>query len=274
MLLRDGDLAVGEFVCPPGDWRWDGENDIGDDFHLVFPWMPVHIARASLPGMVATPNHAVLYPPGLRFRRRNLTGQGDHCLFAVLSPTMCSRLGLADQPEHLFDPVLAPTVWLGQRLLAEYLSRPGHDAEVAGQIARMVIVAAVANRPASSGHAARGAVDQAMELMAASPGRLLPLAQIARGAHYSRFHLLRAFHDRTGYTLHQYHLQLRLRRSVDLVIAGAPLADIAHSFGFQGHSHFTARFHRAFGETPSALRTAVDAGDTVPELIGRLLTAA
>jgi AraC-like DNA-binding protein len=274
MLLRDGDLAVGEFVCPPGDWRWDGENDIGDGFHLVFPWMPVHIARASLPGMVATPNHAVLYPPGLRFRRRNLTGQGDHCLFAVLSPAMCGRLGLPDQPEHLFDPVLAPTVWLGQRLLAEYLARPGHGAEVAGQIARMVIVAALANRPARSCQAARGAVEQAMELMATSPGRLLPLAQIARGAHYSRFHLLRAFHDRTGYTLHQYHLQLRLRRSVDLVLAGAPLADIAHSFGFQGHSHFTARFHRAFGETPSALRTAVDAGDSVPELIGRLLTAA
>ena len=187
---------------------------------------------------------------------------------------MCSRLGLADQPERLFDPVLAPTVWLGQRLLAEYLSRPGHDAEVAGQIARMVIVAAVANRPASSGHAARGAVEQAMELMAASPGRLLPLAQIARGAHYSRFHLLRAFHDRTGYTLHQYHLQLRLRRSVDLVLAGAPLADIAHGFGFQGHSHFTARFHRAFGETPSACAPPLTPAIPCPELIGRLLTAA
>src|SRR5437764_15116018 len=112
-----------------------------------------------------------------------------------------------------------------------------------------------------------------MVLLVRSTNDLLPLDRIAREAHYSRFHLLRAFHARTGYTLHQYHLQLRLRRSVDLVLAGAPLADIAHSFGFQGHSHFTARFHRAFGATPSTLRAAVDAGDPVPELIGRLLTA-
>jgi transcriptional regulator GlxA family with amidase domain len=173
---------------------------------------------------------------------------------------------------RLADPVLTPAVWLGQRLLAEYLALPGHDPAAASAIARMAVAAALQRIPAANGYAGGGAVEQTKELMATSPERLVPLSQAAAAAHYSRYHLLRAFHARTGYTVHQYHLQLRLRRSVDMLLSGVPLADIAHSFGFQGHSHFTARFHRAFGETPSAVRGSASDGDALPELIERLLT--
>ena len=76
VLLAREDLTLGEFVCPPGDARWRTENDIGGGYHVVFPWTPVHIARRSMPAMVATPNHAVLYSPGLRFHRRHLTTVG------------------------------------------------------------------------------------------------------------------------------------------------------------------------------------------------------
>ena len=55
------------------------------------------------------------------------------------------------------------------------------------------------------------------------------------------------------------------------MLAGVPLADIALALGFQGHSHFTARFRRAFGETPSAVRAAAADATAAPDLIGRLL---
>jgi AraC family transcriptional regulator len=270
-LLQTDDLVIGEFVCPPGDRRWRSENDIGDGFHVVFPWTPVHIARRSMPGLVATPNHAVLYPPRLRFHRRHLTSEGDHCLFAILAPSTCHRLGLCE--DRLSDPVLTPAVWLAQRLLATYLARPDHDPGVAGELARALVAATLGPAPTGAGCAGGGAVEQTKELMATSSGSLVPLERIASEAHYSRFHLLRAFHARTGYTLHQYHLHLRLRRSVDPMLAGVPLADIALGLGFQGHSHFTARFRRAFGETPSAVRSAVADGEAVPELIRRMLAA-
>src|SRR3954467_3314314 len=132
MLLTGGEAPVGEFVCPPADARWRRENDIGDGFHVVFPWIPVHIARRAMPALVATPNHAVLYPPGLRFHRRHLTSEGDHCLFVVLGPGMCEQFGLDTNPPG--DPALAPAVWLAQRLLAAYLCRPGHDADLAQRL--------------------------------------------------------------------------------------------------------------------------------------------
>jgi AraC family transcriptional regulator len=271
ILLTGGEVAVGEFTCPPADGRWERENDIGEGFHVVFPWIPVHIARRSMPALVATPNHAVLYPPGLRFRRRYLTSEGDHCLFVVLGPGMCEQLGLqTDQPG---DPALMPTVWLAQRLLAAYLRRPGHDPDLAERLVRGLVEAALRPVPTAASGAAGAAVERTKELMACSTGRLVPLERVAREAHYSRFHLLRAFHARTGYTLHQYHLHLRLRRSLGPLLEGTPVAEIALELGFQGHSHFTARFRRAFGETPSAVRAMAADEAALPDLVRRLLAA-
>ncbi|HXD70745.1 MAG TPA: AraC family transcriptional regulator [Gaiellales bacterium] len=270
-LLATDEVTVGEFVCPPGDGRWACENDIGEGFHVVFPWTPVHIARRAMPELVATPNHAVLYPPRLRFHRRHLTSEGDHCLFVVLGAAMCEQLGL--RPGRAGDPALPPTVWLAQRLLAAYLCRPASDAAVAGRLARDLVVTTLRPSPAAASGAGGSAVEHTKELMARSPGRLLPLERIARDAHYSRFHLLRAFHARTGYTMHQYHLHLRLRRSLGPLLAGAPVADIALELGFQGHSHFTARFRRAFGATPSAVRAIASDQAALPGLVERLLAA-
>jgi len=270
-LLTTDDVTVGEFVCPPADSRWACENDIGEGFHVVFPWTPVHIARRAMPELVATPNHAVLYPPRLRFHRRHLTSEGDHCLFVVLGAAMCEGLGL--RPGRTGDPALPPTVWLAQRLLAAYLCRPEYDAALAERLARDLVVTALRPLPASATRAGGSAVEHTKELMARSPGRLLPLERIAREAHYSRFHLLRAFHARTGYTMHQYHLHLRLRRSLGPLLAGAPVADIALELGFQGHSHFTSRFRRAFGQTPSAVRAIAAGHAGLPDLVGHLLAA-
>jgi AraC-like DNA-binding protein len=271
MLLSGGDVAVGEFVCPPADGRWRRENDIGEGFHVVFPWIPVHIAREEMPALVATPNHAVLYPPRLRFHRRHLTNEGDHCLFVVLGPGMCEQLGLGSAPPG--DPALTPTVWLAQRLLAAYLCRPGHDPDLAERLVRDLVAAALRPAPPSASGAGGSAVERTKELMACSTGRLVPLERVAREAHYSRFHLLRAFHARTGYTLHQYHLHLRLRRSLGPLLGGTPVAEIALELGFQGHSHFTARFRRAFGETPSVVRAIAADQAALPGLVGRLLAA-
>jgi AraC family transcriptional regulator len=271
ILLAANEVVVGEFVCPPADGRWRRENDIGDGFHVVFPWTPVHIARRAMPALVATPNHAVLYPPRLRFHRRYLTSEGDHCLFIVLGPEMREWLGLDTHPPG--DPALTPAVWLAQRLLAAYLCRPGYDPDLAERLTRDLVVAALRPMPNAASNAGGSAVEHTKELMASSTGRLVPLERIAREAHYSRFHLLRAFHARTGYTLHQYHLHLRLRRSLGPLLAGTPLAEVALDLGFQGHSHYTARFRRAFGETPSAVRAVAADQAALPALVGRLLAA-
>jgi AraC-like DNA-binding protein len=69
------------------------------------------------------------------------------------------------------------------------------------------------------------------------------------------FHLARTFKARTGFSLHGYRNQLRLRAALErLRDPKAALIDIALDLGFSSHSHFTETFRRNFGKTPSAVR--------------------
>ena len=100
------------------------------------------------------------------------------------------------------------------------------------------------------------AVDRVLELMHASFREPLSLEEIARHAGYSPFHLSRVFRERTGVPLHQYLTRLRLCACYEVVMDGEPdLTRVALAHGFSSHSHFSSAFHRAFGATPSAVRS-------------------
>ena len=72
------------------------------------------------------------------------------------------------------------------------------------------------------------------------------------------FHLARVFKARTGFSLHAYRNQLRLRAALErLAEPGVDLIDIALDLGFSSHSHFTETFRRSFGKTPSAVRQEI-----------------
>src|SRR3546814_16417163 len=51
-----------------------------------------------------------------------------------------------------------------------------------------------------------------------------------------------------------YRLHLAARR---ILTTGAPVSDIDYGLGFASPSHFTARFHERFGETPRDYRQSV-----------------
>ena len=74
------------------------------------------------------------------------------------------------------------------------------------------------------------------------------------------FHLSRVFRDRTGYTLHRYLLELRLREALNrLEDTGSDLTVLALDLGFCSHSHFTDSFGQTFGVPPSEFRKRADA---------------
>jgi AraC-like DNA-binding protein len=86
----------------------------------------------------------------------------------------------------------------------------------------------------------------------------LSLSEVAREVESSVFHLARVFKTRTGFSLHAYRNQLRLRAALErLAEPGVDLIDIALDLGFSSHSHFTETFRRSFGKTPSAVRASL-----------------
>jgi AraC family transcriptional regulator len=83
----------------------------------------------------------------------------------------------------------------------------------------------------------------------------LSLSTLAAETGYSRRHFLRMFEDATGYTPHQYLLQLRIKRAKELLKKTLmPLIDIAAHSGFSSQSHMSQSFRKYYDATPGQIR--------------------
>jgi AraC-like DNA-binding protein len=98
-------------------------------------------------------------------------------------------------------------------------------------------------------------VEDAKALLTARYAERLTLDQLGRAVNVSPFHLARSFRRHTGYTLHEYRTQLRLRAALERLAQGdEDLVVIARAVGYSSHSHLTASFRRVFGVPPSRMR--------------------
>lgn len=80
------------------------------------------------------------------------------------------------------------------------------------------------------------------------------LDDIGRAVGSSPLYLTQVFRAVEGVPLHQYLTQLRLAHALDALPSTSDLTQLALDVGFSSHSHFTSRFRRAFGTTPSRFR--------------------
>ena len=86
----------------------------------------------------------------------------------------------------------------------------------------------------------------------------LSLQALANESGYSRVHFVRMFKTATGYSPHNYLLNLKLERARELLKnPSKSLIDIALDCGFSSHSHMSRLFHRTLGLTPSAYRRSL-----------------
>ena len=261
-------IVLGEFHCWPGDPRWSSENCAEEAHLVVFPGTSVVIEHAGGP-VVATPNHVMFYNPNQTYRRRLLHPTGDHCAFLVVDERLLADAGVPELRFPVSHGPVEPRTYLLQRFVLR-AARPGSGADrllveealcrVLAEAVRSGLRVADAGRPraresTASGHAEL--VEATKELLAARLGERLTLGEIARSVHSSPFHLARVFRARTGFTIHGYRNQLRLRSSLEQIFEpDTDLALVARRLGYSSHSHFTVSFRRAFGRPPSAIRLA------------------
>jgi AraC-like DNA-binding protein len=97
---------------------------------------------------------------------------------------------------------------------------------------------------------------------------------LAREVRISPFHFIRRFEAVFGVTPHQYRIQVRLDRAKELLASGQlSVTAVCMEVGFSSLGSFSTLFTRRFGETPSAYRRRVRAGDLGPgclSLMGHL----
>jgi AraC-like DNA-binding protein len=259
-----GGVRVGEFRCDPDDPMWAGVNWIGPEPHVVFPRVPVRIRQAGAEEFVTTRNHVVVYAAGDEYRRRRIGAGGDHCSYLALSDELAEQLGPPQSARGLAD-VSADLFLRHRQFLARLRAGTSESLDLeerAVELASAALAARAGRRqsaPPPSPHLLALA-ERAKELLSLEYAEGHRLGDLAALLNVSPYHLARSFRAATGWSLHGYRTNLRLRAVMDLLVdRSTDLAALARETGFANHSHLTTAFHRQFGLTPSAARAGLAA---------------
>jgi AraC family transcriptional regulator len=263
-------VRVGIFRCAPTDPRFEDSGPIRSGHLLVFPRTCVCITHQGGEPIVTDPNVVMFYNLHQQYRRQKVSEQGDWCEWFAFAPAVIasaldpydSAAAAADQPFRFTHGPCQAQSYLQQRMVVEHLLRspqpdPLFVEESMLGVLDAVIEAAYHLAPHSGHHRARRQplVDEVRELLNAHYPEPITLPALAQQVHSSPFQLCRIFRWGTGYTIHQYLNQLRLRAALAAVAAGAEdLTALALDLGYASHSHFTQAFRQTFGQPPSHLR--------------------
>jgi len=125
------------------------------------------------------------------------------------------------------------------------------DAWLQDALGHLILRHGAARLTLRPGGAEHGAVRRARQYLEEYAEQHVALAELARVADLSAFHLCRAFGAAVGMPPHAYQTQVRITRAKALLVAGhLPLVQIATIVGFASQSHFTRHFTRLVGATP------------------------
>jgi len=284
-------MVIGTFYCPSSHPHFQNTGPIGG-YTIVFPRTSVTITHDGRTPIVADPNVVMFYNQGQIYRRGKISEQGDFCdwfgfgqtavieAIRTYDPSVDNRWLTPFSFSH--GPAASP-IYLRQRLLVHYLNQtavpdPLYVEEAAFDILQQVVAHAYATRadmPAPNPRTARlhrELVQAAKEVLACRFTEPLSLSQIATAVYSSPYHLSRIFHQHTGFTIHSYLNQLRLRTALAHVAEPATnLTELGLHLGYASHSHFTQAFRRVFGTAPSHFRQT--ASHTRMAEMSKILTA-
>jgi AraC-like DNA-binding protein len=279
LLFSDGGLGIGVTRLAVDNALWSATMTIGAEHHVVYPYTPICVSFEGAGAHVVTPNEVVYQPPGQMYRRNELYCGQELSVFAAISPAVADLAGLGELPSHALRVDSLPVevslnVW---RLAHDLLGQPpAHrlDLEYAERTVRLVAatmgVSASQDPPAmpagtltSKSH--RSLADAVRQHLATSyADRTLPLARLAANVGASPYHLSRVFRAVTGYSIHQYRMQLRLRAALAGLATGRPITELAMSCGFASPSHLSQLFRRYFKIPPSQLQNQLLDGRAPP----------
>jgi len=257
-------IRIGAFRC---DRMYPGFRNTGPAQNdcFVFPRTAVQIEHEDAAPFVASLNVVTFYNRSQVYERREISDRGDRCdWFAVrrdlaLEAVRAAGAEAEDAPFRWHRGRCDARTYLLQRRLFEAVAAGGfHDSIAIEETVLLLLDRVIGGAMDDPGDVRkRGLVHDVEHLPASRFDQHLDLARIADEVDASPYHLCRVFREVTGFAVHQYLRQLRIRHGLESVLETAdPLGRIAVDLGFTHHSHFTNAFRRDFEITPSTLRSS------------------
>lgn len=267
-------VRIGTFYCPASHpvFPWAGEMD---GYTVVFPRTSVKIAQDGRAPVIADPNVVMFYNKGQSYWRGKVSEQGDLCDWFGFGDTAVLDTCRAFDPdvdERWPEPFCFShgpsdsTIYLQQRrLIYTLLQTTMPDQlfveEVTFAILQQALAHTYQNSPPHKNKSSHQPHDDLVHdvkaFLASRFKEAVTLQEIATAVYSSPYHLSRIFRKSTGFTIHNYLNQLRLRTALGYVAqSDVSLSDLSLELGYSSHSHFTSAFRRAFGTAPSAFRAS------------------
>jgi AraC family transcriptional regulator len=274
-IIYSGKLVtVGVFNRQPDHPEFKATKPMGYPL-IVFPRTCVRITHAGKEPVVTDPNVVMFYNAGQEYRRDKLSERGDFCEWFLFDLQVLEEAIKPYSPHPRKDPNRPfswthgpsdPSSYLLQRKVVEHIqSRAEPDPLFVEESLLDVLDKILENAyHARNGDTAKSsnrrtnqvAITNAVKSLLATRFREnLSLDQIAQEVNYSPYHLSRVFRRQTGFTIHQYLNQIRLRTALEYLCQdNSDLTRLALTLGYSSHSHFTQAFRRNFGAPPSEVR--------------------
>lgn len=275
LVWESPSVRLGLFRCPVDHPLFSDSGPILNHV-FVFPRTSVGLRHEGARPFVAGPNVITLYNRGAIYERMKVDPEGDSCdwiqiedatlreTVAAFDPQSAERSHAPFRFTHMASPA---SVYLRQRRLFRYAgSHPAPDAlrveeEAVSILGQVLAAGSPGAQPELNRPRSRDLAEDAKALIGRRRGRPIALDAMARALSVSVFHLCRSFRAVSGFTIHEYAHQLRLRRVLEELEKGSEdLLAVALDADYSSHSHFTAAFRRRFGITPSALRREFGGG--------------
>jgi AraC family transcriptional regulator len=253
-------VAVWDVLCS-GTCRHKSSEECVATTHLVFPYRGVYVHHVGCAEAVAEASQVVFINEDESFRVSHPVEGGDSSLSIAVSPATLFELAPADylhaKGRAAFNRSrlrIDAHVQALTALVRHSLARGVIETLEAETLTLLLLRQALGKRTsrAPTGSIGRQKLfDRAKLLLTSFLERRWTLAAIAAAVGVSPVYLTQVFQEVEGLPLYRYQLQRRLARALDLLGDYIDLTRLALDLGFSSHSHFSAAFKRAYGQTPS-----------------------
>jgi AraC family transcriptional regulator len=259
-LLATGTVAVWDVVCE-GTGKHKSAEECATATHMVFPYRGVYVHHTGRVEAVAEPNQVVFINEDEAYRVSHPVEGGDSSLSVEVDAATLFELAPANYLQVNGRPAfnrsrlrIDASVQALATLLRHGLTRGVIEALEAESLTLGLLRRALGERTSRAAAGSIGCqklVDRAKLVLSSDLERRWTLAAIATDVGVSPIYLTQVFQQVEGLPLYRYQLQLRLSRALDLLGEHVDLTRLALDLGFSSHSHFSAAFRRAYGQTPS-----------------------
>jgi len=262
-LMISDTVAVWDVVCP-GARKHESDEECAVVTHLVLPYRGVYVHHVGRAESVAEANQVIFINEGEPYRFSHPIDGGDSTLSIGVSEATLLELApkeyLRRNGQAAFNRsrlrIGADTQKL-TALLRHSLDRGAVETLEAESLTLTLLRSALDERTspvAAGGPGLRKLVDRAKLVLVSDLSRRWTLAEIASEVGGSPVYLTQVFQRLEGMPLYRYQLRLRLARALALLGDYGDLTSLALELGFSSHSHFSAAFKQAYGQTPSAFQ--------------------